>query len=284
MRPPILLLAALLAASMFAPFQQAAALDAPRALSGRQLQLMLTGNTIIGMGDDGPFWMYYPDPRTLWGRSAAGDVDVGTWWVENDQYCRSWRRWYEGQTRCWRMRSHGEEVLLWYSLDGDREGRSVLRSGNAMGDLPQAGSAPSQLADAGTGLSSELEALVAHAGMAPGSQIGPASPGLSERDGSVMQDARRGGSRPPANPPASPNARSLKLPFPSEEEAGEPAKASGAAPSAAPGALAGLAGTRLGGFLDRLGVKTGGAPEGGAGNSGSGRDGSGSGGGSERSR
>ena len=92
MRCPILLLAALLAASMFAPFRAASALDAPRALSGRQLQLMLTGNTIIGMGDDGPFWMYYPDPRTLWGRSAAGDVDVGTWWVENDQYCRSWRR------------------------------------------------------------------------------------------------------------------------------------------------------------------------------------------------
>ena len=99
-----------------------------------------------------------------------------------------------------------------------------------------------------------------------------------------MQAARPGGSRPPETPPASPNARSLKPPFPFEEEAGAPDEASGAAPSPAPGGLAGLAGTRLGGFLARLGVKTGGAPEGGAGDSGSGRDGHGSGGGSERSR
>jgi hypothetical protein len=284
MRLAILLLAAVLAAGIVAPPRHAAALDAPRALSGRQLQLMLTGNTLIGMGDDGPFWMYYPDPGTLWGRSASGDVDVGHWWIEKDKYCRSWRRWYEGQARCWHMRSEGGEALLWYSLEGDREGRSVLRSGNAMGDLPQAGSAPSQLADAGTGLSSELEALVAHAAVAPGSQIGPASDGVSGRDGSVLDGAGPGSSRPPANEPASPNARGLKPPFPFEEEAGEPSEASGAAPSAAPGGLAGLAGTRLGGFLDRLGVKTGGAPEGGAGDSGSGRDGSGSGGGSERSR
>jgi hypothetical protein len=283
MRLPILLLAAVLAASMFAPFRPAAALDAPRPLSGRELQLMLTGNTIIGMSDDGPFWMYYPEPGTLWGRSASGDVDVGNWWVEKDRYCRSWRRWYEGQTRCWLMRSHGDEVLLWYSLDGDREGRSILRSGNAMGDLPQAGSAPSQLADAGTGLSSELEALVAHAAVDPGSQIGPAGPSLSGRDGSMAEARVPGGSRPPANQPTSPNARGFKPPFPFEE-AGEPAEASGAAPSTAPGGLAGLAGTRLGGFLDRLGVNTGGAAGGGAGDSGSDRDGGASGGGSERSR
>jgi hypothetical protein len=284
MRFSTLLLAAILAATVL-PIRQASALDSPRPLSGRELQVLLLGNTLIGADQDGPFWMYYPNAATLWGRSASGDVDVGEWWIENDSYCRAWRRWFEGRTRCWQMMAEGD-VLLWYSLDGESEGRSVLRDGNAMGDLPQMDAAPPQLADLGTGLSSELEAVVARASVPPDEQIGPRGTTSSDREGSGGDPLGRSHRSENPNP-----QRPRPLAAAADEDLDEGAGSPGAAPSSAPGGLAGLAGTRLGGVLDRLGIGTGAASAGGAttggsgGSDGGGSDGGGGGsGGGERSR
>ena len=283
MRFSTLLLSAILAATILS-LRQASALDSPRPLSGRELQVLLLGNTLIGADQDGPFWMFYPNAATLWGRSASGDVDVGEWWIENDSYCRAWRRWFEGRTRCWQMMAEGD-VLLWYSLDGEREGSSVLRDGNAMGDLPHMDAAPPQLADLGTGLSSELEAVVARASVPPDEQIGPRGAISSDREESGVDPQGR------SHRSENPNPQGPKPPAAAaDEDIGEGSKSAGAAPSSASGGMAGLAGARLGGLLDRLGIGTGGATRGGAtpgGSGGSGRSGgsaSNGGGGGERSR
>jgi uncharacterized membrane protein YgcG len=74
--------------------------------------------------------------------------------------------WFEGQIRCWLMSADSAGILQWHSLDGGFEGRSVLRQGNAIGELPPNGAQASQLADAGNGLSTVLEAVVARAAVA----------------------------------------------------------------------------------------------------------------------
>ena len=112
MRTVSLFGAALLAVSCLVPATQSLALDSPRPLSGRELQVLLLGNTLIGLDEDGPYWMYYPSADTLWGRSSEGDVDVGRWWIENDSYCRVWRRWFEGRTRCWQLARVGEDQVF----------------------------------------------------------------------------------------------------------------------------------------------------------------------------
>ena len=283
MRVRLLLLPAILAATFLALLPHALALDSPRPLSGRELQMLLLGNTLIGTDEDGPYWMYYPSADTLWGRSAGGDVDVGKWWIENDSYCRAWRRWFEGRTRCWQMMSEPGDVLLWYSLDGEREGRSLVRAGNAMGDLPQMDAAPSQLADAGTGLSSELEAVVARAAVPPEDQIGPRGLTSGDREGNGGEPNGRFRQSGKGNAPGP------KPPFVSSEDVQESPEPAAAESSSSPGGIAGLAGTRLGGLLDRLGLRTGGfvsgASTGGSGGGGgSDSDGAGGSGGGERSR
>ena len=261
MRTISLLTAALVAALFLTQGREARALDAPRALSGEELQLLLLGNTLIGIDEDGAYWMYYPSETTLWGRSASGDVDVGRWWVENDSYCRAWRRWFQGQTRCWQLARDGQGELVWYSLRGEKEGRSFVRAGNAIGDLPSEADPSSQLADAGSGLATSLEAVVAHAVVEPESGIAPRSAQAGGKEPAPAAERRRG--RPVGgNSPLVP---------------GQSAKSkSSSASSGTAGTASGSAQSRLGGFLDRLGVRSS------TGTSGGGSSGGGGGGSPER--
>jgi hypothetical protein len=247
--------------------QSPLALDTSKPLSGRELQNLLSGNTLIGLDEDGPYWLYYPSRSTLWGRSAGGDVDVGHWWIENDCYCRAWRRWFSGETRCWLLSSGAQGSLLWHSLDGDLEGRSVLKKGNAVGDVLQDGPVASQLADAGTGLSSALGAVIARAAVSD-SGVGATDPNSPARDASRTADRTSAGAAPA-------EGRATKFPLAFVENTDEGGTVSA---SAAGNSAPGLAGTRLGGFLDRLGIDP--ASVGGTGNRGGSRDSGAGGGGS----
>ena len=262
-KPAILELAAVAAACLASA--HASDLESPRALTGLQLQTLLSGNTVIGADKDGPFWMYYANDTTVWGRSAGGDVDIGRWWIENHSYCRSWRRWFNGETRCWQLSAVGEDILVWSSLDGEPVGQSTLRRGNAIGDLPDAGSQPGQLADAGSGLSSALAALVARAEVEP--------LGLGAPRGS-LGDASDQGNTEPASSPTKPARRGrVQDPGAPVPPVITPISSSADTQSSATGSAAG-GGTRVGGFLDRLGVRSGGAAAegGGGGSSGGGRE------------
>jgi hypothetical protein len=250
MRKPAILAIAAAAAACLAS-AHALALEPPRPLTGPELQALLTGNTLIGSDKDGFYWMYYADGDTVWGRSAAGDVDIGSWWIENDSYCRSWRRWYDGETRCWQFSAIGGDVLVWHALSGEPIGRSTLRNGNAIGDLP-GGAEPGLLVDAGSGLSSELDAVVARAEVEP---LGLGSP--SDAHGAILSDLPTS----PAGPTGRRRAHHPGEPVPPVLSPLAPSsgKRSSATASAATG------GARVGGFLDRLGVRSGGSSSDGAG-------------------
>src|SRR5262249_41123120 len=85
----------------------------PLTLRGDDVQRVLTGNTLVGYDDAGPFWMYYPSLGTIWGQASNGDVDVGRWRVNGDYYCRTWRRWRGGEEQCWRFATDGSSRLIW---------------------------------------------------------------------------------------------------------------------------------------------------------------------------
>jgi hypothetical protein len=108
----------------------------PPVFSGEDIMRILPGHTLLAQDEHGPFWMYYPEPGTVWGHTGNGDVDVGRWWVEDGRYCRSWRRWYEGSSQCWLLASSGEDRIAWVLEDGTIQGESLIQSGNAIGARP----------------------------------------------------------------------------------------------------------------------------------------------------
>jgi hypothetical protein len=106
-------------------------------LAGDQVQAILTGNTLVGYDEAGPFWMYYPSLGTMWGRASNGDVDVGQWRVQHDMYCRSWRKWRAGQEQCWKFATDGSNRLIWLDPHGHRTGVSTVQAGNTIGQITQ---------------------------------------------------------------------------------------------------------------------------------------------------
>ncbi|HVG81319.1 MAG TPA: hypothetical protein VNB28_03455, partial [Methylomirabilota bacterium] len=107
----------------------------PAVLSAEDMMRILPGNTLLAYDESGPFWMYYPAPGVIWGRSSSGDVDIGEWWIEGGRYCRSWRRWYEGEPQCWQLASYGEERIVWLDSQQAVQGESLVQRGNAIGTV-----------------------------------------------------------------------------------------------------------------------------------------------------
>ncbi|MDF2766481.1 MAG: hypothetical protein K0S81_3476, partial [Rhodospirillales bacterium] len=140
----------------------------PAVLSAEDMMRILPGNTLLAYDESGPFWMYYPSPGTVWGRSSSGDVDIGSWWIEDGRYCRSWRRWYDGQTQCWQLASYGEDRIVW--LDGAQaiQGESLIQHGNAIGEVR-----PPLLASAATDI--EIEPIAVTASIGPDPRAGDRS-------------------------------------------------------------------------------------------------------------
>src|SRR5262249_32642440 len=103
---------------------------------GSELPQVLIGNTLISQDQAGLLWSYYPKPGPPCGRPSGGDVDIGRWWIENDCYCRAWRRWFQGQTKCWQLAAVGTDGLMWLSLDGKEVGVSVVERGSTIGEMP----------------------------------------------------------------------------------------------------------------------------------------------------
>ncbi len=169
MSQPVRLGLAALAAAYLVPLQGAFGFDSPQPLSGDQVQIVLLGNTLIDAG--GAISMYYPTAGTIWGRSGSGDVDVGRWWIENDSYCRSWRRWFDAEIRCWQLALGGDDSLFWYSLDGSLTGRSLVRPGNAIAELTSPGAPSSQFAQSAETLSSGLDVSAAQVATARGDEV-----------------------------------------------------------------------------------------------------------------
>ena len=149
-------------------------------LSAEDMMRILPGHTLLAYDNGAPFWMYYPSPGIVWGRSSNGDVDIGRWWTEKDRYCRTWRHWYGGAPQCWNLASLGEDRIAWIDEDAVR-GETLLQSGNTIGAvLPRA-----QLAS----LPTELDIDAASLGLG----IGP-EPRKELSDRQAAQGGNRSGS------------------------------------------------------------------------------------------
>jgi hypothetical protein len=105
----------------------------PRELTGAAIQRALIGNTLLAQDENGPFWMYFPKPGTVWGQSSSGDVDIGHWWTDHDRYCRRWRKWYGGTTQCWTLAEHGDHQIIWIDRQKSVQGETLIQSGNTIG-------------------------------------------------------------------------------------------------------------------------------------------------------
>ena len=104
-------------------------------LNGEEVRRVLTGNTLVGYDQAGPYWMYYPSGGTIWGQASNGDVDIGRWRVDGDLYCRSWRRWGDQSEQCWQFATDGLNRLIWIDPNGRKFGESTVQSGNTIGQI-----------------------------------------------------------------------------------------------------------------------------------------------------
>jgi hypothetical protein len=160
----------------------------PTVLSAEDMMRILPGNTLLAYDKNGPFWMYFPEPGTVWGQSSDGDVDIGHWWIDGDQYCRSWRVWYGGTTQCWKLVSYGDNRLLWMDSLNSIQGESVVQRGNAIGTIrmPQLAAAT---------VASEVDPVAESATIGPESRMRSSDPSadrIGSRSGSNARESAGG--------------------------------------------------------------------------------------------
>src|SRR6478736_6460935 len=43
--------------------------------------------------------------------------DIGRWWINADQLCHKWRRWFDGEQQCMRLQKTGR-TIHWLNQDG----------------------------------------------------------------------------------------------------------------------------------------------------------------------
>jgi Bacterial SH3 domain len=43
--------------------------------------------------------------------------DIGRWWIDADQLCHKWRRWFDGEQQCMRLQKSGQ-TIHWLNKDG----------------------------------------------------------------------------------------------------------------------------------------------------------------------
>lgn len=100
-------------------------------VSGTVLSRFVGGRTVLidtPLGTQMPI-SYRPD-GTLAGRAGqlsfylGSDSDTGRWWIKGDKVCQKWKRWFDGDITCLRIRHQGRR-LFWQSDDG-KSGTGML--------------------------------------------------------------------------------------------------------------------------------------------------------------
>jgi len=100
---------------------------AEQALTGAEIQTLLSGNSVHGTWASTDYWSYFAaDGVTLY-RTDRG-VDRGQWRVKGDRYCSTWAQ--SGES-CYRLARDGNQ-LIWLTDEGKRYPSSLI-SGKAAG-------------------------------------------------------------------------------------------------------------------------------------------------------
>lgn len=92
--------------------------DIEKAIAGKRIYLS------IPFGGEMP--LYYRNDGVVDGSGETiglgrffAPTDQGAWWIEQNQLCQKWQRWYEGRQFCFRLESLGESRLIWRRDDGE---------------------------------------------------------------------------------------------------------------------------------------------------------------------
>lgn len=97
-----------------------------RQMSGEEIRMSLTGNTLDGTDADGDYTIYYPNCSHM--RIAyQGREESGVWRIDGDSYCRRWETFGSGKERCVTMFRKGDQIE--WIQKGEITDRSVLISG-----------------------------------------------------------------------------------------------------------------------------------------------------------
>ena len=88
----------------------------PALLGAKELAGLMSGATIMTR-------TFYGDPCTIElhengrmsGRSGhtAEESDTGTWWLEDDVWCRQWKQWGYGDISKLRVSLNGNQISWW---------------------------------------------------------------------------------------------------------------------------------------------------------------------------
>ena len=96
-----------------------------QALTGAQIQALLSGNSVHGIWGSTEYWSYFAaDGSTLY-RTSRG-VDRGQWHVKGNRYCSLWPQ--SGES-CYGLARDGDR-LIWLTEDGKRYPSNLI-SGKA---------------------------------------------------------------------------------------------------------------------------------------------------------
>lgn len=111
------------------------------ALTTKELEQRLVGNTLLSVDRYGTFAIYYPDSNTTVGwmpkeKGKGYSWTAGKVEISNNQYCRTWEQWKSGKyANCWTVHVHGRlvdrEALYFTCENGVPDGDAhVILPGN----------------------------------------------------------------------------------------------------------------------------------------------------------
>jgi hypothetical protein len=74
-------------------------------------------------------------------RYLGSASDTGRWWIEADQLCHQWTKWFSGQKQCLRITRRGS-TLQWQQADGSTSGTATIVSRDGLGSGTASAPAP----------------------------------------------------------------------------------------------------------------------------------------------
>ncbi len=82
------------------------------AMSGKEITLLITGNTFRGGWEGRQLTMVYFQNGVVRGSHGLTSSDSGTWTVEEDVYCHRWVRLFGSTRRCYKWWRRESDFLL----------------------------------------------------------------------------------------------------------------------------------------------------------------------------
>ncbi len=96
-------------------------------LAGNKIAPLIAGKRIyLSIPFGGELPLYYRADGYVDGSGEAiglgrflAPSDSGKWWVENNQLCQQWSKWYDGRVFCFKLEKLTENQLVWRRDDGE---------------------------------------------------------------------------------------------------------------------------------------------------------------------